>query len=150
MKRAEKRSNELELSHRWLERALQNTQNCFIKSKRGQHSGQAVGSSDWLGRDYFESAAGTEMGDVMPSSSGAGPGIEFVFCATTTIHFPLRFSTSIMSNPNRVGRGEPSKFLSPWIFQLQCTTGKSGRRKRTAVSSAVNEDSRKRPLNNRL
>src|SRR5579859_5366311 len=60
---------------------------------------------------------GIAIGVLMPCNSGGVPSKALVFCATATCHVAPRFSATMVIIPKRGGRGVPSKFLSPVIFQ---------------------------------
>jgi hypothetical protein len=97
---------------------------------------------------------GTTIGDLMSCASGGRAGVAsvgpFVFCTAATTQTPLRLSATMVINPNRWGRAEPSTFLSPWIVQLWRTTATSGRTNCTCVSKTVQVISLNRPSNSRV
>jgi hypothetical protein len=62
---------------------------------------------------------GKAIGGLIPSSSGSGPGISLVFCATAINHCPARFGTSIVNMPRRGACVFGSSFPSAWMLQVQ-------------------------------
>jgi hypothetical protein len=76
--------------------------------------------------------------------------MELSFCEAATSHAPPRFAAIMVIIPYRGFRGEPSGFLSPATFQVQCTMATSGCKNRASSCSSVIVESLKRPESNRV